>query len=157
GDGFDRLLVSDSNVDLSKVTITGIEAIVLGTGVSAVTLSSEQLADVGLITQADGAAFTINAASAGTYSLADKTFTGLVTLSGSSDADTLIGSSGDDILNGNAGNDVLHGGAGADTFNGGDGLDTVSYADATAGVTINLTDFSSRWTGDAHGDTFNSI
>ena len=36
-------------------------------------------------------------------------------------------------------------------------VDTVSYADATAGVSINLTDWSSSWTGDAHGDTFNSI
>jgi Ca2+-binding RTX toxin-like protein len=157
GAGFDRLLVSDPNTDLSGVTITGIEEIVLGSGVSAITLSSAQLADVDLITQADGAAFTINAASAGTYSLADKTFAGIVTLSGSSGADILIGSAGDDILNGNAGNDVLHGGAGADTFNGGDGVDTVSYADATAGVTINLTDWSTTWTGDAHGDTFNSI
>jgi len=157
GAGFDRLLVSDPNADLSAVTITGIEEIVLGSGVSAVTLGSAQLADVGHITQADGAAFTINAASAGTYSLAEKTFASIVTLSGSSGDDTLIGSSGDDILNGNAGNDVLHGGAGADAFNGGDGFDTVSYADATAGVAINLTDWSSTWTGDAHGDTFNSI
>jgi Ca2+-binding RTX toxin-like protein len=125
--------------------------------VNAITLSGAQLADVEHITQADGAAFTINAASAGTYSLAGMTITGIATLSGSAGADILIGSAGDDILNGNAGNDVLHGGAGADTFNGGDGLDTVSYADATAGVTINLTDWSSSWTGDAHGDTFNSI
>jgi Ca2+-binding RTX toxin-like protein len=157
GAGFDRLLVSDPNADLSAVTITGIEEIVLGSGVSAITLGSVLLADVEHISQADGAAFTINAASAGTYSLADKTLTGIVTLSGSSGDDTLIGSSGDDILNGNAGNDVLHGGAGADTFNGGDGFDTVSYADAAAGVTINLTDWSSTWTGDAHGDAFNAI
>jgi Ca2+-binding RTX toxin-like protein len=157
GAGFDRLLVSDPNTDLSAVTITGIEEIVLGTGVSTVTLSSAQLADVDLITQADGAAFTINAATAGTYSLAGMTITGIATLSGSSSADTLIGSLGSDILDGNAGNDVLHGGAGADTLDGGDGLDTVSYADATAGVIINLTDWSSTWTGDAQGDTFNSI
>src|SRR6185295_15030523 len=99
---------------------------------------------------------TINAASAGAYSLAGMTITGIATLSGSAGADILIGSAGDDILNGNAGNDVLHGGAGADTFNGGDGLDTVSYADATAGVTINLTDWSSSWTGDRKSTRLNS-
>lgn len=157
GAGFDRLVVSDPNADLSAVTITNVEEIVLGSGVNALTLSSAQLADVEHITQADGAAFTINAASAGVYSLAGMTITGIATLSGSSGADILIGSSGDDILNGNAGNDVLHGGAGADTLNGGDGFDTVSYADATAGVSINLGTESSIWTGDAHGDTFSSI
>jgi Ca2+-binding RTX toxin-like protein len=157
GAGFDRLVISDPNTDLSAVTITGIEEIVLGSGVTAITLSGAQLAQVEHITQADGAAFSINAASAGTYSLAGMTITGVATLNGSLGADVLIGSAGDDILNGNAGNDVLHGGAGADTFNGGDGLDTVSYADATAGVSINLTQGSLDWTGDAHGDAFNSI
>src|SRR6267142_938570 len=87
GAGFDRLLVSDPNADLSAVTITGIEEIVLGSGVSAIALSSAQLADVEHITQADGAAFTINAASAGVYSLAGMTITGIATLSGSSGAD----------------------------------------------------------------------
>ncbi|MFL6972581.1 MAG: calcium-binding protein, partial [Xanthobacteraceae bacterium] len=157
GAGFDRLVISDPNTDLSGVTITGIEEIVLGPGVSAVTLSGAQLAGVERITQADGAAVTINAASAGTYSLAGIAIAGIATLGGSSGDDTLIGSAGDDILNGNAGNDVLHGGAGGDTLNGGDGVDTASYADATAGVTINLTEGSSTWTGDAQGDSFNSI
>jgi Ca2+-binding RTX toxin-like protein len=157
GAGFDRLVINDPNVDLSTLTITGIEQIVLGSGVTAITLGGAQLANIALISQADDEAFTINAASAGTYSLADKIFTGIVTLNGSAGADILIGSAGDDILNGNAGDDVLHGGAGADTFNGGDGFDTVSYANATAGVSINLTDGSSSWTGDAQGDSFNSI
>src|SRR5262249_2243021 len=98
GAGFDTLLVSDTV--LSGVRIGGIEQIVLGSGVTAVTLSSAQLAGVDHITQADGAAFTINAPSAGTYSLAGMTITGIATLSGSSGADTLIGSSGDDVLNG---------------------------------------------------------
>jgi len=157
GAGFDRLVINDPNVDLSTLTITNVEEIVLGSGVSAITLSGAQLAGVERITQADGAAVTINAASAGTYSLAGMTIDGIATLNGSSGVDTLIGSSGDDILNGNGGDDVLHGGAGADTFNGGDGVDAVSYADATAGVTINFTDWSSTWTGDAQGDSFNSI
>jgi Ca2+-binding RTX toxin-like protein len=111
-------VVSDPNADLSAVTITNVEEIDLATGVTAVTLSGAQLAGVEHISQADGASFTINAASAGVYSLAGMTIMGIATLSGSSGADILIGSSGDDILDGNVGNDVLHGGAGADTLNG---------------------------------------
>jgi Ca2+-binding RTX toxin-like protein len=157
GAGFDKLVVSDPNADLSAVTITNIEEIVLGSGVTAITLSGAQLAGVEHISQADGAGFAINAGSAGVYSLAGMTIDGIATLSGSSGVDTLIGSSGDDILNGNAGNDVLEGGAGADTLNGGDGFDMMSYAHATAGVSINLGAESSTWTGDAHDDTFTSV
>jgi Ca2+-binding RTX toxin-like protein len=168
GAGFDRLLVYDPNADLSVVLISGIEEIVLSSGVRAVTLGSAQLADVERITQADGSGqpLIINAASAGTYSLGNMTVTGVVTLNGSSGTDTLIGSSGDDTLNGNAGNDVLDGadgndvldgGAGADTLTGGNGFDTASYRDATAAVGIDLTKASSTWTGDAQGDFMSSI
>jgi Ca2+-binding RTX toxin-like protein len=96
------------------------------------------------------------------------TFTGVSAVRGSEFADvidashagtaeTLEGRGGNDVLVGGAGNDVLDGGAGADVLNGGAGFDTVSYADATAGVAINLGASSSMWTGDAQGDTFSSI
>jgi Ca2+-binding RTX toxin-like protein len=96
------------------------------------------------------------------------TFTGVSAVRGSEFADvidgshagtaeTLEGRGGNDVLVGGAGNDVLDGGAGADVLNGGAGFDTVSYADATAGVAINLGAASSTWTGDAQGDTFSSI
>ncbi|MBB6055796.1 retention module-containing protein [Tolumonas osonensis] len=52
--------------------------------------------------------------------------------------DTLVGGYGNDMLYGDAGNDILLGGPSNDILNGGDGTDTAMYADATAGVTVNL-------------------
>ncbi|CUX26168.1 Hemolysin-type calcium-binding region protein (fragment) [Agrobacterium deltaense Zutra 3/1] len=89
---------------------------------------------------------------------------GIENLLGSQHADILTGSSannhlegyaGNDILDGKDGNDTLIGGAGADVLNGGDGFDTISYATAGTGVVINF--HSGTFTGDAAGDTFNSI
>jgi len=77
------------------------------------------------------------------------------TLNGSGGIDTLRGENGADILNGDDGDDLLHGGAGADQLNGGNGVDTAVYLLATAGVSINLT--TGVHTGEAAGDTFNSV
>ncbi|WP_442578534.1 calcium-binding protein [Mesorhizobium sp. ASY16-5R] len=70
--------------------------------------------------------------------------------------DTLVGLGGKDTLSGGDGNDVLNGGLGADYVSGGTGTDTASYATATAGLKVSLTEPSLN-TGDAKGDTFNSI
>ncbi|MBF6033475.1 calcium-binding protein, partial [Pseudomonas sp. P155] len=81
---------------------------------------------------------------------------GTDTLVGTSGADELYGFAGNDSLSGGEGNDLLDGGAGADVLNGGNGIDTASYANSTAGVTVNLT----AGTGvgaDAQGDTLTSI
>lgn len=77
------------------------------------------------------------------------------TFVGSSGADGVDGGLGNDTLNGGDGDDVLEGGGGADTLNGGDGIDTASYATGTALVLDRVTPANS--TGDAAGDTFNSI
>jgi len=59
-------------------------------------------------------------------------------------SDTIYGGAGDDMLyatapsGSNGGNDVFDGGTGNDTIVGGDGQNTVTYQDATAGVTVNL-------------------
>ncbi|MEQ1950372.1 calcium-binding protein [Mesorhizobium sp. CN2-181] len=70
--------------------------------------------------------------------------------------DTLSGLAGDDTLFGGEGNDTLRGGLGADYLSGGVGTDTASYKFAAAGVAVSLTDPSIN-TGEAKGDTFNSI
>jgi Ca2+-binding RTX toxin-like protein len=76
-------------------------------------------------------------------------------------ARTLIGGAGDDTLtDGGYTQCTLIGGAGADRLIGG-GFTTVSYADSSAGVTINLT-FGRNGSnpgigGDAQGDTFIGI
>lgn len=91
-----------------------------------------------------------------------------VTVTGTAGNDTLFGGVDDDTLLGLDGQDTLVGGPGADVLDGGQTLDTdfASYANATAGVTVNLgvVDFSVNdthnfafGTGDAAGDVFISI
>ncbi len=77
----------------------------------------------------------------------------------------VIGGSGDDTLTGNAtttttllggaGNDTLMGGSAGDSFDGGSGSNWLSYANATAGVTVNLS--SGATGGGAAGDTITNI
>jgi Ca2+-binding RTX toxin-like protein len=78
------------------------------------------------------------------------------TLYGGDGNDVLKGAGGDDILNGGEGDDTLIGGDGADNMIGGDGNDRAQYSDAGGAVKVDLQD-SSLNTGDAFGDTFNSI
>lgn len=77
------------------------------------------------------------------------------TLSGGGGVDRLYGQADLDTLNGDGGNDILIGGLSADVLNGGADRDTASYETMTTGVTLNLT--TGVHTGDATGDTFNSI
>lgn len=63
-------------------------------------------------------------------------------LHGSRFADTLMGDNGNNVLSGDAGDDVLVAGIGKDTINGGDGIDTLSYRTLSAGVTINVENWS---------------
>ena len=65
--------------------------------------------------------------------------------------DTINGGAGNDLLYGNNGNDILIGGAGDDRLDGGAGYDRASYADAAAGVTIDLT------AGTVHGTAANDV
>ncbi|WP_268241011.1 calcium-binding protein, partial [Pseudomonas koreensis] len=81
---------------------------------------------------------------------------GTDTLVGTSSADELYGFAGNDSLSGGEGDDLLDGGAGADILNGGNGIDTASYANSTAGVTVNLSTGTGIG-GDAQGDTLTSI
>ncbi len=71
-----------------------------------------------------------------------------------SSIENAIGSAYDDIIFGDAGNNVLIGGGGADQLYGGGGIDTVSYANASAGLIINLA-AQEAWHGVA--DVFSSI
>jgi Ca2+-binding RTX toxin-like protein len=77
-------------------------------------------------------------------------------LNGAGGADTIFGLAGDDTLRGGSGNDVLIGGSGADVHEGGDGTDQASYGSSIAGVVLDLRP-SGVSTGDAAGDTFDSI
>jgi Ca2+-binding RTX toxin-like protein len=70
--------------------------------------------------------------------------------------DRLYAGAGNDALSGQAGDDTLMGGAGADYLGGGAGSDRAAYTSAKAGVTVSLANASLN-TGDAKGDTFNSV
>ena len=78
------------------------------------------------------------------------------TLFGEAGNDLLDGGDGDDTLSGGLGNDVLIGGIGADDLDGDEGIDTASYADSSAGVTVDLLAGTGTG-GDAHGDTLIDI
>jgi Ca2+-binding RTX toxin-like protein len=71
--------------------------------------------------------------------------------------DVLIGGAGNDELFGGTANDVLDGGAGDDYLKGGIDSNTASYADATAGVTVNLTASGAQNTVGAGNDTLLDI
>ena len=85
-------------------------------------MTASQLAAFGTLSTSGGGgagqALTINASTAGTYSLAGKTTTSAITLKGVNGNDTLIGSSGNDTLTGNGGTDTYQ-------FGSGFGQDTV--------------------------------
>ncbi|MEZ5924506.1 MAG: calcium-binding protein [Hyphomicrobiaceae bacterium] len=70
--------------------------------------------------------------------------------------DTIRGTPGADVLAGYAGSDTFYGGAGGDAFLGGTGTDTVSNANASKRVIVVMRDPQVN-TGDAAGDTFDSI
>lgn len=78
-------------------------------------------------------------------------------VTGSAYADSLTGDTLANVLSGLAGNDTLAGGAGNDTLDGGDGTDTISYANAAAGVTVNLSTGSASNDGDGGSDTISNV
>ncbi|WP_442854129.1 beta strand repeat-containing protein, partial [Brevundimonas sp. Root1279] len=100
----------------------------------------------------------------GTFDLAGNPVGGQVngtanadTMNGTANADSLFGLGGDDTLNGAGGDDLLRGGLGNDTLNGGAGTDTADYADATAGVRVELLQTAAQNTRGAGTDTLSQI
>ena len=81
---------------------------------------------------------------------------GVNDIRGDAGIDAIKGYDGNDKLYGQDGNDTLIGGVGADYLSGGAGTDTASYAGATAKVIVSLANPAIN-SGDAAGDTFNSI
>lgn len=73
--------------------------------------------------------------------------------------DIIDGRGGDDFLYGEGGNDVINGGDGNDYMDGGNnsdgssGSDTLTYADATSGITMNLSLTTAQATGGSGTDT----
>ncbi len=116
--------ISSWNADLSAATISNVQT--LGAHLAYVTLTAAQLAGFGTLIAYDGAPVTLNAAGAGSYSLAGKVLTGTFNLNGSGGNDTLAGSTGAQVLTGGTGNDTYL------QVRGG-GADMIGENDATAG------------------------
>ena len=83
----------------------------------------------------------------GTDSLA-----GLEEVRGTGSSDSLSGTGGTEVLLGGNGNDILNGRGGIDGLFGSAGSDTATYADAPAGVTVDLG--ANTATGGAGNDSF---
>lgn len=125
GDGNDVLSIVSGDVDLSKLTITSIEKIIVSS--NSLSMSQSQWDSLGdLIELSDNAntSFTLSLDDAGQVTLSqDSVYAGL---SGSDGADTLIGNDKDNVLSGNAGNDDLQGGDGDDRLISGSGTDVLA-------------------------------
>ena len=99
---------------------------------------------------------TFSAWTAGVDTIAIRGSSGANVLTGSNQTDWIFGGLGDDTLNGGAGRHFLDGGAGADKLNGTGGISLADYADATAGVAVDLLNPSLN-SGDAKGDSYVAI
>ena len=78
-------------------------------------------------------------------------------LIGNNVANILYGGAGNDTIGGGVGNDTLDGGAGNDIIDGGTGIDTLTYANANAGIIVDLSKTSSQATGGSGNDTILNI
>lgn len=78
-------------------------------------------------------------------------------LYGEAGNDVLSGDDGDDILDAGSGDDELRGGAGTDSIDGGEGIDEVSYINATAGVTVDLSQNVATEDGSGNTDTILNV
>jgi Ca2+-binding RTX toxin-like protein len=125
GTGLDTLF-ADSAVDLSSAAeITGIEVLLLDTN-APVTLTGSQLAGFAAVRASGGAAWNLQAATAGSYDFRN-------TVLGSNVA--FLGTAMADSIQGGAAGETFRGAGGADTIDAGDGRDTVvlSAGDVVAG------------------------
>lgn len=78
-------------------------------------------------------------------------------LLGGAGDDTLLGDAGADRLFGDSGRDTLEGGLGDDLLDGGSGTDTANYANASAGIELNIQRSSAQDTKGAGFDTLVDI
>ncbi|WP_442579671.1 beta strand repeat-containing protein [Mesorhizobium sp. ASY16-5R] len=172
GSGDDRLEFgySDGLRDLTNATLVDLEYLKLyGAGSLEVRMTAGQWNDAGfveLMTDAHSASniYTVTFDMAGGNVLdlsgvkisSGWNATDRIRILGGIADETITGSSRRDLISGGDGADTLNGGLGGDVLSGGLGTDRASYANAAAGLTVNLSD-PTKNTGEAAGDTYNSI
>ncbi|ROR03164.1 DUF4214 domain-containing protein [Desulfosoma caldarium] len=149
GEGTDTLkFTGTSGSDLSTVEMTGLEKVILtGSGNLNVQAESFSGKEIEVSTFSTGLLTLTGTSGADTIDASKLTIVGStgVGIEGDSGADTITGSSGDDSIDGGAGDDVIYGGAGADTLTGGSGADIFTYtaaSDSNSGSGVDTIDFS---------------
>ena len=158
GDAGTNTVQFSASVDVSAVTFSNINAILINDGLTATFAGSQITGQAWSVTGVAGGGtetLVVNAGSGGTVSLASlaSVTNAVIALNGAGGVENLTGSSGNDSLTGGAGADVLAGGNGNDTFvyantadaasgetvNGGTGTNTLAF---TASVDASLASFS---------------
>jgi len=136
GGGGTNTVQFTASVNVSAVTFSSLNAIVINDGLTATFTGSQITGKAWSVTGVAGGGtetLVVNAGSGETITLAS-----LASVTNAVIA--LNGAGGAEILTGSSGNDSLTGGAGADVLAGGNGNDTFIYAnaaDAAAGETVN--------------------
>jgi len=159
GSAYDDVLEGDANAnrlegangDDTLIGGAGADALVGGAGIDTVSYAK---AATGVTANLKDSSQNAGADAAG------DTYDGIENVLGSAFNDLLVGDDNSNTLEGGMGNDTLRGGGGGDRLLGGEGSDTASYANATSGLRVNLSNPTSATlgnTGEAVGDTYNSI
>ncbi|MBB5665011.1 Ca2+-binding RTX toxin-like protein [Rhizobium leguminosarum] len=143
-------VIGSAFADTLGSTATATQTLQGGGGNDTYVVSSQNI----VITESSGAGDDEIRTTATSYSMAAYANVEHLTFTGTGNA-TLTGNAGDNVISGGTGNDTLIGGAGADQLIGGAGTDSASYANATAAITLDLK--NGVHTGDAAGDSFDSI
>lgn len=151
-----KLADSASVLDLTGVTLTGIDTISSGAGNDTVAFDDVSANTLGIVVDgdaspADNDVVRFSMTQGGSMDISGIVTANMesvvlqvsgtsanVTLIGNNQGNTLIGGAGNDYLIGGNGNDTFVASAGLDVIDGGAGSDTVSYAAATSGVTVDL-------------------
>jgi len=143
-------VIGSAFADTLGSTATTTQTLQGGGGNDTYVVSSQNI----VITESAGGGDDEIRTTATSYSMAAYANIEHLTFTGAGNA-TLTGNAGDNVITGGIGNDTLIGGAGADQLIGGAGADTASYANAAAAITLDLK--TGVHTGDAAGDSFDSI
>jgi Ca2+-binding RTX toxin-like protein len=144
GTAFDDTLIGDAGNNVLRGGVGGNDTFDGGAGNNALVGSFNVLLGVMGINTADYSsdpgAVTVFLASNYAYNGygGTDTLVNIQNVTGSAFGDTLFGDNRDNVLSGGAGNDTLFGGAGNNTLDGGTGTNTADYANAPAGVVVNL-------------------
>ena len=173
GAGTDTLAVTPgtaTTVDLTGVTLDGIEELEIESSTSSVEIVLTAMQAANITTFSNGAhpgqtrLLSIDMGNLTLLDLSQKTFDGFdepgdaVVVTGDNSGESIVGGDVDETIIGGASDDALGGSAGADSLDGGTGFDTIDYSGSNAAVTVNLVNEMASGAGSfAEGDTISGF